>query len=112
MMGATAGTDKAKGKGGHCSAGIVRRAWGEGGGDGGTARHQGMGKQRCWKRQAAVHAAVDSRSGLTVGDGGTRTAGMGSNGARTSSGKGQITGAAGGILRAKGNGVGAAGGMG
>ena len=112
MMGATASTDKAKGKGSHCSVGIVGRAWGEGGGDGGTARHQGMGKQRCWKRQAAVHAAVDSRSGLTVGDGGTRTAGMGGNGARTSSGKGQITGAAGGILRAKGNGVGAAGGMG
>ena len=111
-MGVTAGTDKAKGKGGHCSAGIVGRAWGEGGGDGGIARHQGMGKQWCWKRQAAVHAAVDSRSGLTVGDSGTRTAGMGGNGAQTSSGKGQITGAAGGILRAKGNGVGAAGGMG
>jgi hypothetical protein len=51
MTGWAAGTDKAGGRGGHCSVGVVGRARGKGGGDGGTS--------------------------TTAGDGGTGTAGMG-----------------------------------
>jgi hypothetical protein len=38
MTGWTAGTNKAGGRGGRCSVGVIGRARGEGGGDGGTSR--------------------------------------------------------------------------
>jgi hypothetical protein len=95
MAGAVAGIDRAKGSGGMGSAGNIGRVQD---GDGGTARPKhGVG---AW--------AADSRSGSTAGDGGTGTAGMVGNGAWSGSGKGQIMGVAGGILRAKGNGTGTA----
>jgi hypothetical protein len=76
MTGTAGGTDEAKGIGGHCSAGIVGRAQGDGSGCG-------------------------SRS--TAGGGGMGTAVMGGDRARASDGLGQITGVAGGIGRAEGN---------
>jgi hypothetical protein len=76
MTGTAGSTDEAKGIGGHCSAGIIGRAQGDGGG---------------------------CRSRSTVGGGGMGTAVMGGDGAQAGDGLGQITGTAGGIGRAEGN---------